>query len=80
MKFAIIAALVATASALEPCHGNNGPYGINCDVPTCTGTNGPKDGPTGTPCTQEETTSIPHYNTEFAPKSRKPATNKCLNK
>ena len=65
MKYAVIAALVATVSAtLPPCHGNNGPLGINCAVPDCTGTNGPKDGPTGTPCNQEEAASIPHYNTD----------------
>ena len=28
----------------------------------CTGTNGPKDGPVGTPCTRAEPESIPHYN------------------
>ena len=64
MKFAVIAALVATVSALPPCHGTNGPLGINCEVITCTGTNGPKDGPVGTPCNQEEVAAIPHYNTD----------------
>lgn len=33
-------------------------------MPKCTGTNGPLDGPTGTPCTREEPASIPHYNTD----------------
>ena len=71
MKFALIAALVATTSAvLPPCIGTNGPLGINCAVPTCTGTNGPKDGPSGTPCNQEEVVSIPHYNTD--PKAGRP--------
>ena len=31
-------------------------------MPACTGTNGPKDGPVGTPCTRAEPESIPHYN------------------
>jgi hypothetical protein len=47
---------------LPPCHGNNGPDGVNCQREVCSGTNGPLDGPTGTPCTREEPASIPHYN------------------
>ena len=49
---------------LPECHGNNGPLGINCIAPPCSGTNGPKDGPTGTPCLQDEPADIPHYNTD----------------
>ena len=49
---------------LPECHGNNGPLGINCVAPPCSGTNGPKDGPTGTPCLQDEPADIPHYNTD----------------
>ena len=67
MKFALIAFVAtvsATTVALPPCHGTNGPLGINCEVQTCTGTNGPKDGPVGTPCNQESPASIPHYNTD----------------
>merc|ERR1712086_169867 len=33
-------------------------------LPKCPGTNGPKDGETGTPCTREEPADIPHYNTD----------------
>merc|ERR1712151_771096 len=32
------------------------------DLPTCTGTNGPLDGPASSGCEQEQVTSIPHYN------------------
>merc|ERR1719352_844812 len=53
-----------TAGGLPECHGNNGPLGINCVAPPCSGTNGPKDGPTGTPCLQAEPADIPHYNTD----------------
>jgi len=52
------------AGGLPECHGNNGPLGINCIAPPCSGTNGPKDGPTGTPCLQDEPADIPHYNTD----------------
>jgi hypothetical protein len=46
---------VATAKGKLPdCHGNNGPDGVNCEREVCDGTNGLKDGPTGTPCTREE--------------------------
>merc|ERR550514_886315 len=55
---------VESTGPLPECHGNNGPDGKNCARATCTGTNGPKDGPSGTPCTQEEPDSIPHYNTD----------------
>ena len=44
----------AAAATLPPCHGNNGPDGVNCAREICNGTNGPKDGHTGTPCTREE--------------------------
>merc|ERR1712146_276579 len=47
-----------TAGGLPECHGNNGPLGINCVAPPCSGTNGPKDGPTGTPCLQDEPADI----------------------
>ena len=53
-----------TGQDLPECHGNNGPLGINCIAPPCSGTNGPKDGPTGTPCLQGEPDDIPHYNTD----------------
>ena len=77
--FALLAAMVSDVSAqayvspekryttsggLPECHGNNGPLGINCVAPPCSGTNGPKDGPTGTPCLQDEPADIPHYNTD----------------
>merc|ERR1719310_207634 len=79
--FALLAAMVSDVSAqayvspdkryttpggLPECHGNNGPLGINCVAPPCSGTNGPKDGPTGTPCLQDEPADIPHYNTGAA--------------
>merc|ERR1711934_583777 len=56
--------VVESTGALPKCHGNNGPDGKNCDREVCSGTNGPMDGPSGTPCTQEEPDSIPHYNTD----------------
>merc|ERR1719182_423784 len=56
--------VVPTTGTLPECHGNNGPDGVNCARAACTGTNGPKDGPNGTPCTQEEPASVPHYNTD----------------
>jgi len=49
---------------LPECHGTNGPEGKNCKMFPCTGTNGPKDGPVGTPCITAEPASIPHYNTD----------------
>ena len=49
---------------LPVCHGTNGPDGVNCKRVDCDGTNGPKDGETGTPCTREEPADIPHYNTD----------------
>merc|ERR1719253_847585 len=79
--FALLAAMVSDVSAqayvspdkryttvggLPECHGNNGPLGINCIAPPCSGTNGPKDGPTGTPCLQDEPADIPHYNNDKA--------------
>ena len=54
---------VESTGPLPACHGNNGPDGVNCARETCSGTNGPKDGHTGTPCTREEPADIPHYNT-----------------
>ena len=50
--------------ALPPCHGNNGPDGVNCAREVCNGTNGPMDGHSGTPCTREEPADVPHYNTD----------------
>ena len=44
--------VVESKGPLPPCHGNNGPDGINCKREICNGTNGPMDGPTGTPCTR----------------------------
>ena len=55
---------VASTGPLPKCHGNNGPDGVNCDREICSGTNGPVDGPSGTPCTREQPDSIPHYNTD----------------
>merc|ERR1719213_979377 len=55
---------VATTGPLPACHGNNGPDGVNCDREVCSGTNGPMDGPSGTPCTREQPAAIPHYNTD----------------
>jgi hypothetical protein len=43
---------------LPECHGNNGPLGINCIAPTCTGTNCQKDGPTDIPCQQDEPATV----------------------
>merc|ERR1719327_1615732 len=56
--------VVETTGPLPACHGNNGPDGVNCAREVCSGTNGPKDGHTGTPCTREEPADIPHYNTD----------------
>ena len=56
--------VVETTGALPACHGNNGPDGVNCAREVCSGTNGPVDGPSGTPCTREEPADIPHYNTD----------------
>lgn len=50
--------------SLPPCHGTNGPDGVNCVRQTCDGTNGPKDGESGTPCTTEEPAAIPAYSTD----------------
>jgi len=62
---------VATVGALPPCHGTNGPDGVNCARQVCDGTNGPRDGESGTPCTREEpAAAIPHYNT--APEAGRP--------
>merc|ERR1719446_1794684 len=55
---------VATTGDLPACHGNNGPDGTNCARETCSGTNGPMDGPSGTPCTRDQPDSVPHYNTD----------------
>ena len=55
---------VESTGPLPKCHGNNGPDGVNCAREVCSGTNGPKDGETGTPCTREEPADIPHYNTD----------------
>merc|ERR1712048_1094459 len=49
---------------LPPCHGNNGPDGKNSKREVCSGTNGPMNGESGTPCTKEEPDAIPHYNTD----------------
>ena len=46
---------------LPYCHGTNGPEHINCRPANCSGTNGPKDGPTGTPCIKDTTATIPSY-------------------
>ena len=56
--------VVESTGPLPKCHGNNGPDGVNCTREVCSGTNGPKDGETGTPCTREEPADIPHYNTD----------------
>merc|ERR1719331_982508 len=56
--------VVESTGPLPACHGNNGPDGKNCDKEVCSGTNGPKDGPSGTPCTREQPDDIPHYNTD----------------
>jgi len=56
--------VVESTGPLPACHGNNGPDGKNCDKEVCSGTNGPMDGPSGTPCTREQPDDIPHYNTD----------------
>ena len=56
--------VVESTGPLPACHGNNGPDGVNCARETCSGTNGPMDGPSGTPCTREEPDAVPHYNTD----------------
>ena len=56
--------VVESTGPLPKCHGNNGPDGVNCAKEACSGTNGPVDGPSGTPCTREEPDSVPHYNTD----------------
>jgi hypothetical protein len=56
--------VVESTGPLPACHGNNGPDGKNCAKETCSGTNGPLDGPAGTPCTHEEPDAVPHYNTD----------------
>ena len=56
--------VVETTGKLPACHGNNGPDGVNCAREVCSGTNGPMDGESGTPCTREEPASVPHYNTD----------------
>jgi len=56
--------VVETTGPLPACHGNNGPDGKNCAKEVCSGTNGPMDGPSGTPCTKEEPDAVPHYNTD----------------
>ena len=56
--------VVETTGTLPACHGNNGPDGKNCAREVCSGTNGPVDGPSGTPCTREQPDDIPHYNTD----------------
>merc|ERR1712031_143234 len=54
---------VATPFAdLPPCTGNNGPVFVNCKRQSCSGTNGPMDGPASSGCEQEQVVSIPHYN------------------
>ena len=49
---------------LPVCHGTNGPDGVNCKRVDCDGTNGPKDGESGTPCIMDQPKSIPKYSTE----------------
>jgi len=49
---------------LPVCHGTNGPVGVNCQAAPCDGTNGPKDGESGTPCIMDQPKSIPKYSTE----------------
>ena len=49
---------------LPVCHGTNGPDGVNCKRADCDGTNGPKDGESGTPCTVAAPAAIPAYKTE----------------
>merc|ERR1711934_733427 len=56
--------VVESTGPLPKCHGNNGPDGKNCVREVCSGTNGPMDGPAGTPCTREEPAEVPHYNTD----------------
>ena len=56
--------VVESTGPLPKCHGNNGPDGVNCAREVCSGTNGPMDGPAGTPCTKEQPESVPHYNTD----------------
>merc|ERR1711981_405428 len=56
--------VVESTGPLPACHGNNGPDGVNCAREVCSGTNGPMDGPSGTPCTREEPANVPHYNTD----------------
>ena len=56
--------VVESTGTLPSCHGNNGPDGKNCAREVCSGTNGPMDGPSGTPCSREEPDDIPHYNTD----------------
>ena len=56
--------VVESTGPLPKCHGNNGPDGVNCAREVCSGTNGPMDGPAGTPCTREQPDAVPHYNTD----------------
>lgn len=56
--------VVKSTGPLPVCTGTNGLDGTNCARAVCNGTNGPLDGPSGTPCTREEPAAIPHYNTE----------------
>jgi len=49
---------------LPVCHGTNGPDGVNCKRVDCDGTNGPKDGESGTPCNVVAPAAIPAYQTE----------------
>jgi len=39
---------------LPACTGTNGGEAVNCKQEVCSGTNGPKDGPVGTPCSRPE--------------------------
>merc|ERR1719353_1968470 len=43
---------------------NAGVAGVTCAREVCSGTNGPVDGPSGTPCTRDQPDDIPHYNTD----------------
>merc|ERR1712159_194396 len=44
--------VVESTGPLPAFHGNNGPDGVNCAREVCSGTNGPMDGPSGTPMHQ----------------------------
>merc|ERR1712086_685993 len=65
MKFATYAYLLALGSvAAQDYIAPEKRYTNAGGLPACHGNNGPKDGPTGTPCLQDEPADIPHYNTD----------------